>query len=109
MTCTATSSPTFSAAAAPASTAAFTEATSPENRTVTSAGSVRSVPRSLTGAALTPASAASMAPTSPLVSIRPRACSVQDDIVPLALRALREELLELRVRPRDHVDRDQLT
>ena len=72
MTWTEISSPTFSAAAAPASVAAFTAPTSPRTITVTRPPPTCSLPTSCTLADLTMASAASMAPTSPFVSIMPK-------------------------------------
>ena len=73
MTWTEISSPTFSAAAAPASVAAFTAPTSPRTMTVTRPPPTCSLPTSCTLAAFTMASAASMAPTSPFVSTIPSA------------------------------------
>src|SRR5690606_6356272 len=73
ITCTDTSSPTRPAAAAPASVAALTAPTSPRTMTVTYAAPVCTLPFSVTLAALTMASAASMAPTGPRVSTIPRA------------------------------------
>jgi len=72
ITWTATTFPTFLAAAAPALTAAVTAATSPLNFTVTNATLVISYPIRITSAALAPASAASMAGINPQVSISPR-------------------------------------
>src|SRR5204863_7893487 len=71
MTCTDTSSPTRRAAAAPASVAALTAATSPRTMAVTYPAPIFSQPTSVTFAALTIASAASIIATSPLVSIMP--------------------------------------
>src|SRR2546427_8799751 len=73
MTCTATSSPTRRAAAAPASVAALTAPTSPRTITVTYPAPIYSLPIRTTLAALTIASAASIEPTNPLVSIIPKA------------------------------------
>src|ERR1700730_12196754 len=73
MTCTETSSPTRRAAAAPASVAAFTAPTSPRTITGTSPEPIYSLPMRTTLAALTIASAASIEPTRPLVSIIPSA------------------------------------
>src|SRR5688500_201230 len=73
ITCTDASSPTRLAAAAPASVAALTAPTSPRTITVTYPPPTYSLPISRTWAAFTMASAASMAPTNPLVSIRPNA------------------------------------
>src|SRR5712692_2504792 len=73
ITCTATNSPTRLAAAAPASTAAFTAPTSPRTVTVTYPEPIYSLPVRTTLAALTMASEASIAPTKPLVSIIPNA------------------------------------
>src|SRR5262245_54520573 len=73
MTCTDTSSPTRRDAAAPASVAAFTAPTSPRTITVTNPPPTFSLPSRVTLAALTIASAASMAPTRPFVSIKPSA------------------------------------
>src|SRR5687768_10702750 len=101
--------PTRSAAAAPASTAARTAATSPPNITVTRPASARSLPSSRTSAAFSPASAASIAPTRPFVSTRPRALSVQDTSGRVARRALWKNGLEVVVRARDHVHRDELS
>ncbi|EAL10486.1 conserved hypothetical protein [Listeria monocytogenes str. 4b H7858] len=66
-------SPTLRAAAAPASVAAFTAPTSPRTITVTRPEPIFSYPTSDTFAAFTIASAASIAPTRPLVSIIPSA------------------------------------
>ena len=68
--------PTRSAAAAPASTAAFTAPTSPRTITVTRPEPIFSLPTSSTLAALSIASAASIAPTRPLVSTIPNASCV---------------------------------
>ena len=76
MTCTEISSPTRSAAAAPASVAALTAPTSPRTITVTRPPPTCSLPIRVTLAALTMASAASMEATRPLVSIIPRACII---------------------------------
>src|SRR5262245_11389439 len=73
ITCTETSSPTRRAAEAPASVAALTAATSPRTITVTYPAPMYSLPTSTTFAALTIASAASIDPTSPLVSTIPSA------------------------------------
>src|SRR5262249_30149864 len=73
ITCTETSSPTRRAAAAPASVAAFTPATSPRTIAVTYPAPIFSHPTSVTLAALTIASAASIIATSPLVSTIPSA------------------------------------
>src|SRR5439155_20549668 len=73
ITCTETSSPTRRAAAAPASVAAFTAPTSPRTCTVTYPAPMYSLPTRRTLAVLTMASAASMAPTRPLVSTMPSA------------------------------------
>src|SRR4051812_15268863 len=73
ITCTPTSSPTRRAAAAPASVAAFTEATSPRTIAVTSPASTFCQPTNTTFAALTMASAASTMPTRPRVSTIPSA------------------------------------
>ena len=73
ITCWATSSPRRLAAAAPASTAAFTAPTSPRTITVTSPEPIFSVPTRETSAALVIASAASMEAVRPLVSIIPNA------------------------------------
>src|SRR5437660_2007177 len=75
ITCTLTSSPTRRAAAAPASVAAFTAPTSPRTITVTYPAPIYSLPINTTLAAFTIASAASMAPTKPFVSIIPNASS----------------------------------
>src|SRR5581483_10617756 len=64
---------TFPAATAPASVAALTAPTSPRTMTVTRPPPICSRPTRRTLAALIMASAASMAPTSPRVSMRPRA------------------------------------
>src|SRR6185369_476887 len=66
-------SPAFSAATAPASVAAFTAPTSPRTITVTKPPPISRWPRICTFAALTIASAASIAPTRPFVSIKPSA------------------------------------
>ena len=68
-----TISPTFFAAAAPASVAAFTAPTSPRTMTVTYPEPIFSYPMRCTLAAFTMASAASMAPTRPRVSMSPSA------------------------------------
>src|SRR3954468_838155 len=73
ITCTPTSSPTRRAAAAPASVAAFTEATSPRTIAGTRPASTFCHPTKTTFAALTMASAASIMPTRPRVSTRPSA------------------------------------
>src|SRR5579863_2477746 len=73
MTWTPTSSPTFRAAAAPASVAAFTEATSPRTIAVTRPASTFCQPTKVTSAVLTMASVASIMPTKPRVSMRPSA------------------------------------
>src|SRR5436190_17102072 len=73
ITCTATSSPTRRAAAAPASVAALTAPTSPRTVTVTNPAPMYSLPIRTTLAVFTIASAASIAPTNPFVSIRPKA------------------------------------
>src|SRR6185436_9468062 len=73
MTCTLINSPTLRAAAAPASVAALTAPTSPRTKIVTYPAPIYSFPRSVTFAALTIASAASTAPTKPLVSTIPSA------------------------------------
>ena len=73
MTWTPISSPTRRAAAAPASVAALTAPTSPRTVTSTSPAPTISFPSRTTLAALTIASAASIAPVNPLVSIIPRA------------------------------------
>src|SRR5579859_2592273 len=76
MTWTETSSTTRLAAAAPASVAAFTAPTSPRTITATNPPPTYSLPISVTLAALTMASAASIAPIRPLVSTIPRAIIV---------------------------------
>src|SRR5262249_11793368 len=73
MTWTPTSSPTRRAAAAPASVAAFTEPTSPRTIAVTRPASTFRHPTNTTFAVFTMASAASIMPTSPRVSIIPSA------------------------------------
>src|SRR5262245_35374805 len=73
ITWTLISSPTRRAAAAPASVAAFTAATSPRTIAVTKPAPIFSYPTSVTFAALTIASAASIIATSPFVSTIPRA------------------------------------
>src|SRR5262245_54594497 len=73
MTCTPTSSPTRRAAAAPASVAAFTEPTSPRMIAVTSPASTFCQLTRTTLAVLSMASAASIMPTRPRVSIMPSA------------------------------------
>src|SRR6187401_698173 len=73
MTCTPTSSPTLRAAAAPASVAAFTEATSPRTIAVTRPASTFCQPTNTTLAAFTIASVASTMPTKPRVSTSPSA------------------------------------
>src|SRR5690349_24482396 len=96
-----------SAAAAPESTSAFTAATSPTNVTVTRPASARSVPSSRTSAAFKPASVASMAPTSPRVSMSPSAPWAQGS-AGVTRGALGEDRLELGVWARNHVDGDEL-
>src|SRR5579864_6785033 len=76
MTWTDTSSPTRRAAAAPASVAALTAATSPRTIAVTYPAPIFSQPTSVTFAALTMASAASIIATRPLVSIIPNASPI---------------------------------
>src|SRR5688572_14526212 len=76
MTCTETSSPTRRAAAAPASVAALTAATSPRTMAVTYPAPIFSQPTSVTLAALTMASAASIMATRPLVSTIPNASPI---------------------------------
>src|SRR6266436_6519582 len=71
ITCTAISSPTRRAAAAPASVAARTAATSPRTRAVTYPEPIFSQPTSETLAAFTMASDASIIATKPRVSIIP--------------------------------------
>src|SRR5215212_8906696 len=73
ITCDAISSPTRPAASAPASTAAFTDPTSPRTIVVTNAPPIWIVLTTSTLAALHIASVASTRPTQPLVSIRPSA------------------------------------
>src|SRR5262249_23851152 len=73
ITWTPTSSPTRRAAAAPASVAAFTDPTSPRTIAVTRPASTFCQPTNTTFAALTIASAASIMPTRPRVSIMPSA------------------------------------
>src|SRR5262245_6772390 len=73
MTCTPTSSPTRRAAAAPASVAAFTDATSPRTIAVTRPASTFCQPTNTTLAVLTMASVASTIPTKPRVSTSPSA------------------------------------
>src|SRR5213075_2470021 len=77
ITCTLTSSPTRRAAAAPASVAAFTAATSPRTIAVTKPAPIFSYPMSVTFAALTIASAASIIATKPFVSTIPSASCIQ--------------------------------
>src|SRR5581483_8658622 len=76
MTWTETSSPTRRAAAAPASVAALTAPTSPRTITVTYPAPIFSHPTSVTFAAFTMASAASIIATRPLVSIIPSASPI---------------------------------
>src|SRR5271166_5370393 len=73
ITWTEMTSPTLPAAAAPASVAALTAPTSPRTITVTKPPPICSRPINRTLAALTIASAASIAPTRPFVSISPSA------------------------------------
>src|SRR5690349_16600664 len=73
MTWTPISSPTRRAADAPASVAAFTEATSPRTIAVTRPASTFCQPTKTTLAVFTIASAASIMPTRPRVSTRPSA------------------------------------
>src|SRR6188472_2243732 len=74
ITWTAVTVPTFLAAAAPASTAAFTAPTSPRTIAVTNPASTFSYPTSYTFAAFTIESAASIIATKPKHSTIPRAC-----------------------------------
>ena len=76
MTWTPISSPTRRAAAAPASVAAFTEPTSPRMSAVTSPASTFCQLTSTTFAVLSIASAASIMPTRPRVSIMPSASPI---------------------------------
>src|SRR3954468_12350381 len=76
MTCTPTSSPTRRAADAPASVAAFTEPTSPRTMAVTRPASTFCQPTKTTFAVLTMASAASIIPIKPRVSIIPSASPI---------------------------------
>src|SRR4029450_4849071 len=76
ITWTDTSSPTRRAAAAPASVAAFTAATSPRTIAVTQPAPIFSQPTSVTLAAFTIASAASIIATRPLVSTIPSASPI---------------------------------
>ena len=85
ITCTEISSPTRSAAAAPASVAAFTAPTSPRTITVTNPPPTCSLPIRVTFAAFTIASAASMEATSPFVSIIPSACVIAIFVVSLLI------------------------
>src|SRR5262249_13624046 len=78
ITWTETSSPTRRAAAAPASVAALTAATSPRTSAVTEPAPIFSQPTSVTLAAFTMASAASIMATSPLVSTIPNASPMAD-------------------------------
>src|SRR5262249_16800480 len=73
ITWTETSSPTRRAAAAPASVAALTAATSPRTMAVTYPAPIFSQPTSVTFAAFTIASAASIIATRPFVSTMPSA------------------------------------
>src|SRR5215831_5814416 len=75
-TCTLTTSPTRPAAAAPASTAAFTAATSPTTNAVTRPLPIFCQPTSVTLADLSMASLASINAVRPFVSIMPRASRV---------------------------------
>src|SRR5262249_14078780 len=77
MTCTAISSPTRRAAAAPESVAALTAATSPRTSAVTYPEPIFSQPTSETFAAFTIASEASIIATKPRVSIIPNASPIQ--------------------------------
>ena len=83
ITWTATTVPTRRPAAAPASTAALTAPTSPRTIAVTSPASILSYPTSVTFAALTIASAASIIATNPIHSTIPSACIMR--ILPLIL------------------------
>ncbi|CYU65433.1 Uncharacterised protein [Streptococcus suis] len=85
MTWTDTSSPTRCAAAAPASVAALTAPTSPRTKTVTKPPPTCSFPIKVTLAAFTIASAASIDPINPFVSIIPNA---SDTIVVLLFKNL---------------------
>src|SRR5687768_16916015 len=76
MTCTPISSPTRRAAAAPASVAAFTDPTSPRISAVTSPASTFCQLTRTTFAVLSIASAASIIPTRPRVSIMPSASPI---------------------------------
>src|SRR6185503_17285362 len=97
MTCTPISSPTRRAAAAPASVAALTEPTSPRINAVTSPASTFCQLTSVTLAVLSIASAASIMPIRPRVSIMPRAspmsalsCATGRILPSLALAKLRD-------------------
>src|SRR5690349_4095739 len=83
MTWTLTSSPTRCAAALPASVAALTAPTSPATITVTRPPPMLCLPISSTFAALTIASAASIAPTNPFVSTRPNASPLAIVVSPI--------------------------
>src|SRR3954454_9288424 len=96
ITWTLTTSPIRLAAAAPASTAAFTAATSPATNAVTRPLPILSQPTSSTLAAFNIASLASTSATNPLHSIMPSASSVAAAIMALLSR----------MRGRDSVYRD---
>src|SRR5262245_33130938 len=72
ITWTLTNSPTLRAAAAPASVAAFTEPPSPRTQPVTNPAPIYSFATRVTLTSLTMETAASTAPTNPLVSIIPK-------------------------------------
>src|SRR5580692_4649771 len=100
ITCTLTTSPTLRAAAAPASTAAFTLATSPETNAVHNALPTFFQPTNSTFAALSMASVAHTSATSPLVSIIPM---LGISFSPLLQHSFNQSV----VRPRDDVRRYQ--
>src|SRR5687768_113516 len=107
ITCTLTSSPTRRAAAAPASVAAFTAATSPRTIAVTKPAPIFSYPTSVTFAAFTIASAASIIATRPFVSTIPSASCIQMLLcvgfnpVLLTINCLAQQLNQLFARERD--------
>src|SRR4051794_13830995 len=92
MTWTLTTSPIRLAAAAPASTAAFTAATSPATKAVTRPLPILSQPTSSTLAAFNIASLASTSATNPLHSIIPSASSVAAAIAALLRSVLVEPI-----------------
>src|ERR1035437_2288485 len=81
ITCTLTTSPILAAASAPASVAAFTAATSPSTKAVTSPEPTDCQPVNVTFADLSMASVASNRATRPFVSIIPSACFIASSLL----------------------------